>query len=489
MARRTSILALVLLSLMGFTTLVASEKLDKPDKTQEEYYDLFRTLVDAIDQVDRNYVKEVDRRELVEAAIEGVLSKLDPYSTYISPEEISRFRSTVESHFGGIGIQVTMDDGQLKVISPLVGTPAYKAGIVAGDRILAIDGKTTEEITLEDAVKMLKGKDGTKVTLTIVHPGATKRIEVPVVRGQIHVDTVLGDHRGDNDTWEYVLDGKQGIGYIRVTAFSRDTATEIRKTLEELRKKGMRALILDLRFNPGGLLSSAIEVSDLFVPDGRIVSTKGRNSPERVWDARKDGTFDGFPMVVLVNRYSASASEIVSACLQDHKRAVVMGERTWGKGSVQNVINLDSGHSALKLTTAAYRRPSGKNIHRFKNAKNDDEWGVMPDPVHRLRLPDGEMLGLIEYQRRRDIVRPHPQHPSADTTQGETPTDDEAAGDDSATKSDENQTTKSASSAEEATSEKDVVDQDNTAAEKPFVDRQLQMAVGYLSDELARVEK
>ena len=148
----------------------------------------------------------------------------------------------------------------------------------------------------------------------------------------------------------------------------------------------MRGLILDLRFNPGGLLAAAIEVSDLFIATGRIVSTKGRNSPERVWDAQKEGTFDGFPMVVLVNRYSASASEIVAACLQDHKRAVIVGERTWGKGSVQNVIELEDGHSALKLTTAGYRRPSGKNIHRFPDAKESDEWGVMPDNGYEVKL-------------------------------------------------------------------------------------------------------
>ena len=177
---------------------------------------------------------------------------------------------------------------------------------------------------------------------------------------------MLGDRRKPDDTWDFMLDPQQRIGYVRLTAFSRDTAGELRKVLDALQKEKIRGLILDLRFNPGGLLSSAIEVSHLFISKGRIVSTKGRNSPERIWDARKEGSFEGFPMAVLVNRYSASASEIVAACLQDHKRAVVIGERTWGKGSVQNVIELEYdrnvARSVLKLTTASYRRPNGKNI-------------------------------------------------------------------------------------------------------------------------------
>ena len=168
-----------------------------------------------------------------------------------------------------------------------------------------------------------------------------------------------------------------------------------------------------MRFDPGGLLSAAIEVSDLFVSEGRIVSTKGRNSPERTWDAHKEGTFEGFPMVVLVNRYSASASEIVAACLQDHKRAVVIGERTWGKGSVQNVIELEDGRSALKLTTASYRRPNGKNIHRFPDAKDTDEWGVMPDAGFEIKLSDSEMFALIQDRRARDILQPPPAKDAA----------------------------------------------------------------------------
>lgn len=382
------------------------------DKAANEY-ELYKLLVDTMDQVERNYVKEIDRRELIEAAIQGVLGKLDPYSAYIGPDELGRFRSSVESQFGGIGIQVTVEEGQLKVLSPLVGTPAYRAGIVAGDRIVEIDGKPTAGVTIEEAVKRLKGEEGTQVTLTVIHPGRTNKETISVTRETIYVETVLGDRRKDDDTWDFMLDAERRIGYIRLTAFSRDTVRDLRKALQQLQKQKVRALVLDLRFNPGGLLNSAIEVADLFVSSGRIVSTKGRNSPQRSWEAQKSGTFDGFPMVVLVNRYSASAAEIVAACLQDHKRAAIVGERTWGKGSVQNVIELEDGRSALKLTTAGYLRPSGKDLHRFPDAKEGDEWGVTPDMGLELKLDDAEMIELAAARRQRDVVQPHAEKPDA----------------------------------------------------------------------------
>ncbi|MDZ4818736.1 MAG: S41 family peptidase [Planctomycetota bacterium] len=373
-------------------------------RSDDEYYELFRSFADTLDQVERNYVKEVDRRELMEAAIKGALSKLDPYSSYIGPDEISGFKSSVESQFGGIGIQITIDDGLLKILSPLVGTPAYRAGIQAGDRVLEIEGKSTKGIDLAEAVRQLKGEAGTSVTITVQSALTGKQKTVSLKREIIRVSTVLGDTHKPNDDWEFMLDPEQKIGYIRLTSFSRETAGELKKALKELSEQNMRGLILDLRFNPGGLLTSAIEVCDLFINDGKIVSTKGRNTPERTWEAKKNGTFDDFPMVILVNRYSASASEIVSACLQDHKRAVVIGERTWGKGSVQNVIELEDGKSALKLTTASYQRPNGHNIHRFPDAKETDEWGVKPNDGYELKLVPAELEQLVEYRRKRDIL-------------------------------------------------------------------------------------
>ncbi len=377
------------------------------EQAPQDYYELYELLADALDQVERNYVKEVDRRKLVEAAVRGMLSELDPYSAYIDPEQLDNFRDTIEAEFGGIGAQVGVEDGRLKIISPLVGTPAYRAGLLAGDVIVEIDGESTEGFTLEEAVKRLKGAEGTQVTLTVVHPGRPGRETVTLTREIIHVETVLGDRRKEDDSWDFILDEEQGIGYVRLTAFSRDTASRLQGVIEQLRLQGLRALILDLRFNPGGLLRSAVEISDMFVSEGLIVSTEGRNSPQRTWKARRPGTYDDFPMVVLVNRYSASASEIVAACLQDHERAVVVGERTWGKGSVQNLIELEDGRSALKLTTAAYQRPSGKNIHRFSDDTEDDSWGVAPNEGFELRLGDSEIVGLVRDRRERDIVRPH----------------------------------------------------------------------------------
>ena len=371
---------------------------------EDDPYELQRVLVDTLDQVQRNYVKGISRRELVEAAIEGILRKLDPYSAYIGPDQLEQFRRSVENEFGGIGVRIGMDDGRLKVISPLVGTPAYRAGVLSGDRIIQIDGRGTAGISLDEAVRRLKGKVGSTVTLTVIHPGAGRKEKIAVTRGQIRVETVLGDRHKDDDAWDFMLEREKRIGYVRITGFSHNTAKELRAALEALRKEKLRALILDLRFNPGGLLRSAIEVSDMFISKGRIVSTTGRNSPERTWDAHDKDTFDDFPMVVLVNRYTASAGEIVAACLQDHRRAVVMGERTWGKGSVQNVILLEHGRSRLKLTTAQYFRPSGKNIHRFPDAKDADPWGVKPDKGYELRLDIVEMLALVNRRRGRDIV-------------------------------------------------------------------------------------
>lgn len=373
-------------------------------KSADEYYEILSLLVDTIDQVERNYVQKLSRRELVEAAIQGILHKLDPYSNYIAPEDISRFRTSVDSQFGGIGIQVTIEDGALKVLSPIVGSPAYRAGMQAGDRIVEIEGETTDGMSMDDAVKKLKGEVDTQVSIRVLSPDDTSARPLTLKREMVHLETVLGDSRGAEDKWQFMLDPDQKIAYIRLTAFSRDTADELKKTLQELKQQGMRGLVLDLRFNPGGLLTSAIDVSDLFLSNGRIVSTSGRNITEKAWDAKADDDFDGFPMAILVNRYSASSSEIVAACLQDHNRAIVVGERTWGKGSVQNVVELEGGKSAIKLTTAGYMRPSGKNIHRFPNASDKDEWGVIPNEGYAVRFSDDEMRDFIARRRERDII-------------------------------------------------------------------------------------
>ncbi|MEX0717433.1 MAG: S41 family peptidase [Planctomycetaceae bacterium] len=387
--------------------LVVPVRAAEPSADDADYYELMKTFVDSFEQIDRNYVKDVDRRELIEAAIEGMLTKLDPYSSYISPDELARFTQDVEQEFGGIGIQVQIDpeSKRLTVMTPLPGTPAYKAGIHAGDIIMEIEGKSTEGFSIQDAVKLLKGKPGEEVTIGVLHVGDKKLEQIKLTRDIIHVSTVLGDRYGEGDQWDYMLDPENGIGYVRLTHFSRHTTDELRKALDQLSNEGMKALVLDLRFNPGGLLTQARDVADLFIRDGKIVSTRGRNTVDRVLSATRAGTYPDFPMVVLVNRYSASASEIVSACLQDHKRAIIVGERTWGKGSVQNVIDLDAGKSALKLTTASYHRPSGQNIHRFPGATDDDVWGVMPDEGNALKMDAVELRQHLEHRRDRDVIK------------------------------------------------------------------------------------
>lgn len=420
---------LIALSLLLITPLLTAAEVSKsedptdPDNVyanvDEEYVELIQLFADTLDQVDRNYVKDVDRRELMEAAIRGVISKLDPYSNYIAPNDLERFRTGVENEFGGIGIQVSTRDGHLVVTSPLIGTPAYEAGIIAGDRITHIEGDKTEGITIDDAVKKLKGPVGTSVTMTVYHPTSFESEDITVRREMVQIETVMGDQRNEGGDWDFMFDHENKIGYIRISSFSRHTADDLRHAIAGLLDDGMKGLVLDLRSNPGGLLTSAVEISDMFIEDGKIVSTEGRNSPKRVWTAEKEGTLPDFPLVVLIDHYSASASEILSACLQDHDRAIIMGERSWGKGSVQNIIELEEGKSALKLTTAGYQRPSGEKIHRFEGDTEADKWGVSPDDGFDVKMNREQKAGYHTYRRLRDMdtIIPHPPAPEPELSE------------------------------------------------------------------------
>jgi carboxyl-terminal processing protease len=402
------------------------EKKEREKAEREETYELFRLFTDTFDQVERNYVKDVSRRELMEAAIRGLLEKLDPYSNYISPDEMTQFRTSVEQEFGGIGIQVDMRDGQLIVVSPLYGTPAHRAGIHAGDAIVEVNGEPVTDTDVDTVIGKLKGEPGTTVSVTVSRAVSNKRETMELTREVVQLETILGDSRKEDDSWDFMLDHEKHIGYIRLSAFANETSGDLQRALEELTERKMAGLVLDLRFNGGGLLTSAIEISDLFIEEGRIVSTKGRNSEERVWEATKAGTFSGFPMAVITNRFSASASEIVAGCLQDHERAIIVGERTFGKGSVQNVIELEGGHSALKLTTAGYLRPSGKNIDRPPGAAESEEWGVMPNDGYAITFSDREMRRMVEDRRRRDII--HWRMPAEEGGEPNAPAPDEDRG-------------------------------------------------------------
>ena len=376
---------------------------EKPALSKDdEYYELMRIFADSFEEIDRNYVTGVDRRKLVEAAVRGMLVELkDPYSNYINPEEVTEFNEAVEQEFGGVGIQVRFDEPERSIVvtSPLPGSPAYKAGIQSGDRVVEIEGKPVKDFPvgkeMQTAIKMLKGDAGVTVSFGYKRGASDEIKKVSMKREIIQLDTVLGEVHKPDGTWDFMIDPENKIAYVRLTHFTSRSATEMRDALKTLKAAGMKGMILDLRFNPGGFLQSAIQIADLFVDEGKIVSTEGRNSPERVWTAKKFGTYSGFPMAILVNRFSASASEIVSACLQDHNRAIVVGERSWGKGSVQNVMDVEDGKSKLKLTIATYHRPSGKNIHRSPDDDEKDEWGVKPNDGYQVRFTNEEMR---EYQ-------------------------------------------------------------------------------------------
>lgn len=383
-----------------------------PTNERDKDYKLVRKIVDVLAEVDSHYVRELDdkaREKLVEDMINGGLEKLDRYSTYMNADELKQFESQTEGNFFGVGIQLGTDpkSGLLLVISPMVGTPAYNAGILAGDIIVKIDDRSTENIRINEAVKMIQGKEGTKVKLTVVHEASRETETVEITRAKIEVKSVLGWKRNDTNPsdWDWFVEGN--IAFVRLVQFSEHTTDDLKSALNIIEAHGAKALVLDLRDNPGGLLSSAIEVSDLFLNEGRIVSTRDRNNRGRAWDAKDEGTvFRGKPMAVLVNKNSASASEIVAAALQDNKRAIIVGERTFGKGSVQKIIKLQGEpRSALKLTTDTYWRPSGVNIHRHEDAKESDDWGVKPDKDFEVVLKDEERLEYLKYRRARDLVK------------------------------------------------------------------------------------
>ncbi|HKB01631.1 MAG TPA: S41 family peptidase [Gemmataceae bacterium] len=388
-----------------------------PTRPPEKEYKLVRTLVDVLAEVDQHYVRPLNdeqREKLVEDMINGGLDRLDPYSQYLNADEYRQFEAQTEGNFAGIGIHLGVDPrtGYLMVISPMVGTPAHEAGILAGDIIIKIDDKPTEGLRMNEAIRLIQGEPGAPVRLTVVHEGTRQTDTYSITRAMISVQTVLGLNRRDYDLKEFdwFADRSNGIAYIRVIQFTEHTAADLKKAVERLQGEGMRALVLDLRDNPGGLLRSAVEVSDLFLKEGTIVSIKDRNGTGETKTAKADGTLlepaAQHPIAILINKNSASAAEIVSAALQDNHRAVVVGERSYGKGSVQKVVKLGGNPpTALKLTTDTYWRPSGTNIHRHPDMKESDEWGVKPNSGFEIPMTDAERLDYLRYKRNKDIIR------------------------------------------------------------------------------------
>jgi len=369
------------------------------------------TLTDAMNIIKSEYVDEVEERKLFEGAMDGMVNQLDPYSGYSPPEEYQQFQEQMDQGFVGIGVFVELDpkSKRLTIMSPLVGSPAFKSGIKSGDVIMAIDGKDTAGMSLKDSTTLIKGKAGTIVKLSIQHIGETSPVDIPVERAEIPIESVYGDLRGEDGKWNFHLMEKPNIGYIRIHNFGERTAGEVKAALDSFQEpgQGVEALILDLRGNAGGLLNAATDICDQFLDEGVIVSTKGRHNEERSKPAMASPGMEiagDIPMVVLVDKFSASASEIVAACLQDHHRAVVVGQRSWGKGTVQNIIRLEGGKSALRLTVAKYSRPSGKNIHKSANAKETDDWGVSPNPGLEVNLTNEEFETWVKARRARDLM-------------------------------------------------------------------------------------
>jgi carboxyl-terminal processing protease len=407
-----------LLLIPGLIVLALTLAYAAPSPDREQDYRLVRLVVEVLSVVEHNYVQELEpaqRQKLVEDMINGGLERLDPHSAFFNAHDLQQFDQTTEGNFGGVGIQLVIDraSGVLQVASPMVGTPAYEAGVLAGDLILKVDGKSTEGWRVNDAGKHIQGKPGTEVTLTVLHEGANEPVDLTMKRALIEVETLMGDQRSPTNPkqWDYFIDPAAKIAFIRLLTFNERSTKELRKAVEDVDKAGAKAIILDLRDNPGGLLKAAVEIADTFLNDGQIVSIRTRKGISDIYEARPNDTLfepaKSKPLVVLVNKNSASASEIVAAALQDHQRAVVIGERSYGKGSVQNIIRVpkDQPSSALKLTTASYWRPNGRNIHRLVDAKDTDEWGVTPNDGFLITLKDEERLQYLIDRRQRDNVQ------------------------------------------------------------------------------------
>lgn len=336
-----------------------------------------RTLSDVYDRIKNDYVEEVDDKTLFENAIRGMLSGLDPHSNYLNEEEFKDLQIGTTGEFGGLGIEVGMEDGFVKVISPIDDTPAAKAGVEAGDLIIRLDDTPVKGMSLNDAVNIMRGKIGTDITLTIIREGRDKPLKITITRDTIQVQSVKSR----------ILE--PGLGYIRITSFQSKTTRSLNEAAEKLIDENegpLKGMILDLRNNPGGVLTGAVGVSDAFLEKGMIVYTEGRVKDSKLrYDATSGDVIDGAPLVVLVNAGSASASEIVSGALQDHKRAVIVGTKTFGKGSVQTILPLKD-KDALKITTARYFTPSGRSIQAQ---------GIEPDiEIERLQVAEEEDRGF-----------------------------------------------------------------------------------------------
>ena len=346
------ILTITVVILLNISNKVYSQNIDK-------LYEKIDLFAEVLEKIQNEYVEEVDQAEIIDSAINGALQSLDPFSAYMNPKVFEESQSETSGEFGGLGIEVSMESGVIKVITPIDDTPAAKAGIKAGDYIVRINGEQVQGKTLMEAVNLMRGPVGTSIEITVRRKGLRKAKIFKITREIIEIKSVISK----------IVDNK--VGYLRLRAFNANSSSQLKKEISKIEKnKKLVGYILDLRNNPGGLLSQAVKISDFFLNDGEIVSTKGRKKREnRKFFAKKGDKIDGKPLIVLINNGSASASEIVAGALQDQKRAILLGETTFGKGSVQSIIPLKN-RGAIRLTISKYYLPSGKSI---------SEVGVVPD--------------------------------------------------------------------------------------------------------------
>jgi len=378
-----------------------------------------RLLDEILRQIEENYVQKVDRQELMQTAIRAMIGKLDSRAALLGTNEMAEIHSSIEQKIAGIGAQLRRDDttGEVIVETPLAGSPAFKGGVRPGDRLVSVDGRELpQEKPLEAAVKWLRGPAGAPVEVGLRHAGAEEVVKLKLVRDSVMLPSVLGDRYKPDRTWEFMADDTRKIGYVRISHVGKQTPNEMESALKDLASRGMKGLILDLRNNPGGLLQEAVAVTDLFVEQGRIVTVKGR-AGEEIYDAKPEGTYLGFPIALLANRNTASAAEIIVAGLQDHHRAVVVGERTHGEGLVKSLVRLRNDLGTLRLPVAAYYRPSGRAMHRYPESKDEDDWGVIPDPGFAVDLEPGELKSYEKYRAERDKLDPTQTVPPATTFQ------------------------------------------------------------------------
>jgi len=398
-----------------------------------------RRFAEVLGLIERSYLDPVDQQSLFDAAIQGVFSKLDEHSAFVAGDQRDRLESLLDQEFGGVGLELDGSDRHLGIIvvSPVLGSPAWSAGIAAGDRILAIDGVPTAQMTLEEVFRRLRGRPGTSVLLSIESTVAGPSVEgdpvptardIVLLREVIKTESVVGDRRRPDGSWEWSIEGEPAAAIIRITTFGERTADEVRRAVEAITNRRSAAesesgsdrnpeaaLILDLRGNAGGLLSAAVEVCDIFLDDGVIVSTKGRGVPDAgaagddaaaldVRRASRGAALLDLPMAVLVDGLTASAAEVVAACLQDHGRAIVVGSRSFGKGTVQSIMPLSDGSGLVKLTTSEYLRPSRVNIHRRNDEESVSTWGVSPDLGCAITPTGRQIESFQAWRQMRDVV-------------------------------------------------------------------------------------